>query len=617
MPGIFGLITKKPYEEAQRELAQMQVPLQHESFYTTGTWSNKETGVYVGWVARKGSFSEQMPICNEAGDVVLVFTGEDFPEEGIQARLKEMGHRVSTNRAGYLVHLYEEDPEFWGRLNGRFHGCLVDGKHGSVTLFNDRFGMHRLYIYESKDALYFACEAKSILAVKPETREIDPQGLGQFIACGCVMDNRTLFRGVRILPPASRWVFQNTELRQRESYFEPREWEEQPLLDEESYYRELRNIFSNNLARYFSSPEKIAMSMTGGLDTRMIMAWRRSSPGSLPCYTFGGMFRDCHDVRLGKKIAELCGESHQVIQVGEEFLRSFPEHLEKTVYTTDGCATALRSSNVYVNKKAREIGSVRMTGNYGGEVLRRIRMFKPIMPAPGLFHGDLTDYLHNSKETYAELIQCHPLTFTAFRQAPWHHYALMALEETQISVRTPYLDNEFVRTAFRAPKSSCTENICLRLITEGNPQLGKIPTDRGVNGDRGGFTSLFRHNLLEFSFKAEYAYDYGMPQWLARVDHALAPLHLERLFLGRHKYYHYRVWYRDQLANYLMQVLLDSRSLSRPYVQRQTVEAIVERHIKGEVNYTWEIHILLTLELLHRLMIDSAPIPLRVVATAN
>ena len=41
------------------------------------------------------------------------------------------------------------------------------------------------------------------------------------------------------------------------------------------------------------------MSLTGGLDTRMIMAWQKSPPRSLPCYSFGGMFRDCQDVACG------------------------------------------------------------------------------------------------------------------------------------------------------------------------------------------------------------------------------------------------------------------------------------------------------------------------------
>ena len=110
---------------------------------------------------------------------------------------------------------------------------------------------------------------------------------------------------------------------------------------------------------------------------------------------------------------------------------------------------------------------------------------------------------------------------------------------------------------------------------------------------------------LEFIFKAEYAYDYGMPQSVVRVDHAMEKLHLERLFLGRHKFYHYRIWYRDALASYVREMLLDSRSLSRPYLQRHAVESIVNGHLQGTHNYTTTIHKLLTLEHFHRLFIDS------------
>ena len=81
---------------------------------------------------------------------------------------------------------------------------------------------------------------------------------------------------------------------------------------------------------------------------------------------------------------------------------------------------------------------------------------------------------------------------------------------------------------------------------------------------------------LDFTFKAEYAYDYGMPQSVVNVDHALSRLHLERLFLGRHKFYHYRVWYRDALRSYVREMLLDSRTLSRPYLQRGVLEKVVK-----------------------------------------
>ena len=53
-------------------------------------------GVYLGWVARKGSFSDGMPLCNERGDVILVFSGEEYPEPGTARRLKERGHEVEA-----------------------------------------------------------------------------------------------------------------------------------------------------------------------------------------------------------------------------------------------------------------------------------------------------------------------------------------------------------------------------------------------------------------------------------------------------------------------------------------------------------------------------------------
>ena len=86
----------------------------------------------------------------------------------------------------------------------------------------------------------------------------------------------------------------------------------------------------------------------------------------------------------------------------------------------------------------------------------------------------------------------------------------------------------------------------------------------------------------EFTAKAEYAYDYGMPQWLAKIDRALAPLRLERMFLGRHKFYHFRVWYRDQLATYVQRILLNPLSLSRAHLRGNVVEKTGTRSHCGE-----------------------------------
>ena len=580
--------------------------LRHESFYVTGTWMDESAGVYVGWVARQNSFSSQMPLGNEKGDAVLVFSGEEYPEPGTARRLKEKGHGVATEGPAYLVHLYEDDPSFPAGLNGRFHGLLADRSRGTTTLFNDRYGIHRIYYHEAPETFYFAAEAKAILAVRPELRTVSPQGLGEFVSCGCVLENRTLFAGIQVLPPASAWVFRNGSIERKGAYFAPREWEEQPTLDEETYYQELREVFSRNLPRYFDGPEQVGISLTGGLDTRMIMAWHKAAPGSLPCYSFGSGYRDCQDVLIARRVARACGQPHQVIPVAEQFLSRFSHYAERTVYLTDGCADVSRCSDLYVNEQAKEIAPIRMTGNYGGEVLRRIRAFKPGEPAAGLFRPEFLSHVHAARGTYARVIQGHPLSFSVFRQAPWHHYGLLALEQTQLSLRSPYLDNELVRKIFRAPQSTLASNdVSLRLIADGDPGLGRIRTDRGLAGDSGRLSAAVKRNLLEFTFKSEYAYDYGMPQWVARIDHLFSPLRLERCFLGRHKFYHFRVWYRDALSRYVREMLLDPRTLARPYLDRNVLETMVNGHLKGDRNYTTGIHKVLTLELIHRLFLDA------------
>jgi asparagine synthase (glutamine-hydrolysing) len=342
--------------------------------------------------------------------------------------------------------------------------------------------------------------------------------------------------------------------------------------------------------------------LTGGLDTRIIMAWQKATRGSLPCYTFGSMYRDNQDVRLARSVAQICGQSHQVITAGREFLDRFPHYAERSIYLTDACVDLSRSPDLYVNEKAREIAPVRIVGTYGSEMLLQAVMFDARQPTPDLYRPDVFPHVQHAEATYHTSQQIHPVTFVTFRQSPWHHYGILGLEQTQVAVRSPYLDNDFVKTVYRAPSGlRFRDKARLRLVQEGNRELAGLRTDRGIGSPAG----LFARGCLEFLFKAEYAYDYGMPQWVAQLDHLVSPLHLERIWLGRHKVFHFRVWYRDQLADYVREMLLDSRSLARPYVNAGAVERIVKRHLKGDRNYTTEINRLLTLELTHRLFVDS------------
>src|SRR6266851_10395808 len=166
MPGLVGLITKRPRQWAEPQLCRMLDVIRHETFYTTGTWIDESSGVYVAWTAHADAFADNMPVQDKQSGKVLVFSGEEY-----------RGHQSKVDGASYVIRLYEQDPSFPKGLNGRFHGLLTDKTTGTTLLFNDRYGMHRLYYHETKDAFYFAVEAKAILAVRPELRRLNPRAL--------------------------------------------------------------------------------------------------------------------------------------------------------------------------------------------------------------------------------------------------------------------------------------------------------------------------------------------------------------------------------------------------------------------------------------------------------
>jgi asparagine synthase (glutamine-hydrolysing) len=210
------------------------------------------------------------------------------------------------------------------------------------------------------------------------------------------------------------------------------------------------------------------------------------------------MYRECQDVLRARKVANICEQPHHVITTGEEFLSRFREYAERSIYLTDGCVDLSRSPDLYVSEKARSVAPIKIVGTYGSEIIRQAVMFKPVLPMAGLFRREFVTYVQQAWPVYSKLLREHPVTFAAFRQSPWQHFGVLALENTQLGVRSPYLDNDFVRTVFRAPRTECKSNgdshsrrqindVRLRLIRDGNPALARLLTDRGVGR---GFSAL-------------------------------------------------------------------------------------------------------------------------------
>lgn len=606
MPGLVGIITRKPREVASAELRRMVAAMHHEPFYQSGTWIDADLGVFAGWVDLEDASPQPAPQVNETGDRILIFSGSDFPEPGTSQRLRERGHQVVEGNLAHLVHVAEEDAEFPEGLNGQFHGLLIDRRRQTALLFNDRYAARRLYIHQASDGFYFAAEAKALLAVKPELRRVNEQGLAEWVSCGCPLEDRTLFREIAVLPWAAAWVFRYGQLESRGQYFSLDDWVEQDPLDPEAYYQAMRQAFAANLPRYFPDGDRIGMSLTGGLDTRIIMAMHRASPGSLPCYTFGSGFQECRDVRIARKIARICGQPYHVIPVAGEFLKTFAEHAEKTVYITDGCADVKLSPGLYANRCAREFAPVRMTGNFGDEMVRRWVVFHPSPSPDAVFDNGFAAQVADAAKTYARSMGSLKPAHAAIRQISWFFHAMMSMERSQIQVRSPFLDNQLIRTACRGDGTVLPANdVRVRMIRDSDARLSRIRTDLGYGGRGGKLATTYWYLFHRATMRAEYAFENGDPPWLARFDRRFLGGSLERRFVGLHKFTHFARWYRESLADYLRQMLLDPRTLKRPYLNPRAVEAAVEGHLKGESNHTPAINKLLTLEYFHRLFVDA------------
>ncbi|SRR6266446_3791694 len=606
MPGIAGIISQRSPEECQALVKSMVASMEYEPFYTSGIYTVPEMGVYGGWVAHENSFAAAQVFFNEREDIALIFSGECFVDPETRAELAQRGHDLDEATGSWLVHFYEEEgDQFFGKLNGLFSGLLIDKRQGKAFLFNDRYGVERIYWHETEDAAYFASEAKALLRILPELRAFDERGVAQFLTFGCTLESQTLFRGVQLLPGGSLWSFESRNCHKRK-YFSPETWESQPTLTAEAFEAELKETFKRILPRYFQSDFKIGISLTGGLDTRMIMACRPPD-GKLICYTFDGETGKTLDARVALRVASACSLEHRILRIGQDFFSDFASLANRTVYVTDGYFGVLGAHEIYLNARARQLAPVRLTGNFGSEILRGSSTFKLVGLSPALFNREFRPALNSSAQSRLHDNE-HAVTFAAFREIPWHLFGRLAAGRSQVTFRTPYLDNELVALAYQTPEHFKNSPLpASRFVKANSAVLSEIPTDRGFAGDNSGLRFLSRRFFAEVTFKIDYYNSEGLPHFLSRLDPVLRGVSSGLGILELHKYLPYFHWLRRELGGYVTDKLADARARQMPFWDSDFLGSMAGDHIRGRNNYVGEINAVLTLEAVERLLFRDIP----------
>jgi asparagine synthase (glutamine-hydrolysing) len=600
MPGLAGIIRFAADESSDQDLGSMLGAMRHNDRYSRGTFVDRECGLRMGWTCHPGSFAEGMPLVSQNGDTVMIFSGETFEEPGQVARLSHAISDKNSTKAAYLLELYAELGEkFFAQLNGWFAGVIIDRRSKRVTLFNDRYGMGRIYYHAGPDEFLFASEAKALLKVRPALRAIQPERLAEYLRYNCVLGDRTLFSGISLLPKASAWSFERSTSPRKRQYFDYSEWESQPHLEDESFYSQWANTVERVFPRYAQEGNKVALSSTAGLDTRLIMAGLRGQLKQLPSYTFNGAWGELLDVRTGRKTARVYNQPHQSISINEQFLGGFADYARRAVHISDGTHDAFGAHDVFLNEIAREIAPIRLTGKFGSEIVRVRRLVPSRIYQPGLLCDDLQT-LVEQLPTFADTNpRGHALTRVVTEEIPWHEHPRVAVEQSQLVLRTPYMDNELVKLMYQAPVGSrAAGDLQERYVRERAPEFARDITNMGRFSSSNPLVTRFFYYLFRAFFKVEYVYLHVTPHWLTWFDRKLEHWHLERLLSGRQKWEAYRIWIKTAFAPFLRETLCDSQAGYTQFFDYQTTRKMVERHIAGTHNYLEEINKALTVQLI-------------------
>jgi asparagine synthase (glutamine-hydrolysing) len=227
---------------------------------------------------------------------------------------------------------------------------------------------------------------------------------------------------------------------------------------------------------------------------------------------------------------------------------------------------------------------------------------KPLSLADGLIRSEFDSRIDAA---LAVQEQSHPLTSTVFDEIPSHLFGPLATARSQLTLRTPYLDNSLVKLAFQAPNSARrTPAAALRLIASGHEQLGRTPTDLGFSCGRQSPLDSARRLLSKITFKLDYWDKEGLPPKLAALD-SCRPLLQHVGLLGLHKFLPYRRWFRHEFFGIAEQATKRAAAGDQPWWNPNVVTGIASDHASGRRNNLAEINAILTLDAIERVLINN------------
>ncbi len=324
------------------------------------------------------------PIHNENETIWAVQNGEIYNFKKIKNELERKNHKFYSNTdTEVLVHLYEEYGEnFVEYLDGMFACAIWDLKNKKLIIARDRLGVKPLYYWFKNDQLIFASEIKSILQYEEVKREINYEGLAQFVTYAYTIDGQTLLKDINELLPGHKLTYDISEKTIKIKKYWNFKLTENTFSEKENY-ENVKELLENAINKRKISDAPLGALLSGGLDSSVMVAiLNKFSEKTIKTFTTG-FGNDLDEFVEAKIVAEHCETDHKEILIDfSDLTKSLPKilwHMELPF----GRPSIL--SNYMVSKEIKKFVTVAYTGEGSDELFGGYNRYLPFVKDSSFF----------------------------------------------------------------------------------------------------------------------------------------------------------------------------------------------------------------------------------------
>jgi asparagine synthase (glutamine-hydrolysing) len=217
------------------------------------------------------------PMVDSDLGLTLVFNGCIYNYQELRAELQTAGYRFfSTADSEVVIKAFHKwGPRCVDRFKGMFAFAIADQGSGVVTLARDRLGIKPLYLASAPGWLRFASTVRALLDAGEVDTELDRHALHHYMTFHSVVPApRTIYRGVRKLPPATVRVIQPDGSHTDTVYWTP-EFRRDPARASWSardWETALMDALRTAVQRRMVADVPVGVLLSGGIDSSIVVA---------------------------------------------------------------------------------------------------------------------------------------------------------------------------------------------------------------------------------------------------------------------------------------------------------------------------------------------------------